>query len=365
MQDGGQPVDVPRVRTLPFRVSPLAEESLDSWLEALAVRLDVRWSELLAGVGVLSRPGHGASQQLARAAIAPRESQIRLIGHATGVDLRRVEAMTLAPWISGRVSRQRSASMRVPGSRFCPLCLDERGGRWRVWWRLRWAFVCLTHCCLLVDRCSGCGGLQRLAPRPPGDTPRVGRCTSYLHRSLTGARCSAELFDNTPTLVGHDDPLIATQRGILAVLRAGASSGGIYADEPVGSEVFAQDLRLLGTWILRFAHRDELWTRVSDVLGHTFSMEADARWLVSWPAAGQRVSRSGVAHDAVAACLALPILSAADPAAAAEKLRWLATSMDRRGLSLRTPGHRWGTGTSAALNAIAEHMGPAARVGDI
>ncbi|ORA76756.1 hypothetical protein BST28_20495 [Mycolicibacter kumamotonensis] len=349
---------MPGIRSLPMRVAPAEDESLDSWLEVLAARLDARWGELVAGVGVLSRPGEGAAQQLARAAVAPTELQIALISRATGVDPVRVEATTLAPWIAAHVSRQRSATMRVPGSRFCPLCLDERGGRWRVWWRLRWAFACLTHCCLLEDRCADCGGLQRLGPRPPGDKPVVGRCTSYLSSNRAG-RCSAPLARNSVRLMGHDDPLFAAQRAILSVMRERRACGGIYTDQPVRSEVFSQDLRLLGTWILRVAHRHELGSRISDALARTYTSGAGTHPLVTSPTAGRRGSSSRVSSDAVAACVAVPVLSAADPAAAAEQLRWLTTSMRRRGLSPHTPAHRWRPGVSTALTAVAQHLASA------
>ena len=49
------------VRTLPIRVKPLPEESLDSWLEALAGRTDATWGEILHAVGIFGRQGNTAS----------------------------------------------------------------------------------------------------------------------------------------------------------------------------------------------------------------------------------------------------------------------------------------------------------------
>lgn len=40
----------PSVRTLPIRVAPVDGESLESWLAAIAVRLNVTWAELLDAV---------------------------------------------------------------------------------------------------------------------------------------------------------------------------------------------------------------------------------------------------------------------------------------------------------------------------
>ena len=126
------------VRTLPIRISPLPEESLDSWLEALASRADVTWGEILAAVGVCGMHGNSASYLATRATVSVTLGQLRTISHCTDVEPRRLRAMTLQPWIKD-ISWQRPsvAAMRVTGSRFCPICLGERGGRWRVWWRLR------------------------------------------------------------------------------------------------------------------------------------------------------------------------------------------------------------------------------------
>lgn len=348
-------VNVPRVRTLPVRVAPLDEEGLDSWLESFAYCLDARWDELLAAVGVLNRRGCGASQVLARAVIVPTASQIDVICQATGVAAAGVEAMTLVPWISGHVSRQRSASMRVPGSRFCPLCLNERGGRWRVWWRLRWAIVCLTHHCFLADRCWCCGGLQRLSPRAPGDVPRLGRCASWLWCSSCAGRCSADLAHACSTFASCDDSSIFVQRSILSVLRSGWVTDGIYAAAPVRAEVFVQDLRLLGAWIVRIAGPGELSARISDAVWRCYLGAADPlRFAPS--SFGQRVAGSRVSSDALAACVAAPILLASDAAAAAEELRWLASSIHGRGLPLHAAPYRWRAGTSPALDTVRQHL---------
>ncbi|WP_255506975.1 hypothetical protein [Mycolicibacterium sp. 018/SC-01/001] len=156
--------------------------------------------------------------------------------------------------------------------------------------------------------------------------------------------------------MGSDDPLIAAQREILSVLRMGWSYGGIYADEPVRAEVFVQDLKVLGAWILGRAQRDELCIRASDALARAYAAESDARELHTWAPAGQRVSSARVSRDAVTVAVAVPVLTAADTMAAGERLRWLTTSIRRRGLSVRTP-RRWPIYTSPALNAIARHIG--------
>ncbi|WP_374227332.1 TniQ family protein [Streptomyces sp. AC512_CC834] len=57
------------------------------------------------------------------------------------------------------------------GSRFCPACLEETGGRWQVTWRLGWSFACIRHHVLLADRCPACLRTLDCAPTPAGKCP--------------------------------------------------------------------------------------------------------------------------------------------------------------------------------------------------
>jgi hypothetical protein len=58
------------MRTLPIRVNPVAEESLDSWLEALASRTGSTWGEILQATGFFDARGNTASHWATRAIVS-------------------------------------------------------------------------------------------------------------------------------------------------------------------------------------------------------------------------------------------------------------------------------------------------------
>jgi hypothetical protein len=341
------------VRTLPIRVKPLPEESLDSWLEALASRTDATWGEILRALGIFGMQGNTASYWATRANVSLTPGQVDTISYCTGVEPCRLQAMTLQPWIKDTSwQRPSAASLRVTGSRFCPKCLEERSGRWRVWWRLRWAFACPTHGCLLADACRVCGGLQRTAPPRFSEVPKLGSCTRGVTRSGETLRCH-EPLSSAPAIRLDTDPAVVIQRELLWVLRAGYASGGIYGSSPVPSTIFMRDLHTLGTWMLRYAQACDVAARISDLLWEQFVLGARkgfARPLVT--GGGARVTCSSAAADAATACMAMPVLQADDTEIAAQRLQWLTTSMRRRGFSPSNYRNCWSMGHSRSLNAL-------------
>jgi hypothetical protein len=50
---------------------------------------------------------------------------------------------------------------RPRGSRFCPECLADSGGRWPLTWRLGWSFACLIHSRLVKLGCHDLAVLGR------------------------------------------------------------------------------------------------------------------------------------------------------------------------------------------------------------
>jgi hypothetical protein len=147
---------------MPVRLTPAPGEAIDSWLEATAIAMDlslgavVRWSDL----PTVSKPQWISWM--------PRR-QLSAIAMATGRSAQDISNMTLAAYDT-RALRLDAASHLPDGtfpfgplfwSRFCPDCLAESGGRWRLAWRLGWSFACTTHHRLLADRCPSCHERQR------------------------------------------------------------------------------------------------------------------------------------------------------------------------------------------------------------
>jgi TniQ len=151
-------------RTLPLRVPIVPGEALDSWLEALARRHQVRVGTLTAALGwpVPATPG---------GLVAGIPAQVlRRLEHLAGLPARRLDVAVLDRHLPPGPVRRR-------GSRYCPSCLAERDGRWLLAWRLGWTFACTTHRVLLCDTCPGCGQAPRgrsgrAGLNPPGTCPQ-------------------------------------------------------------------------------------------------------------------------------------------------------------------------------------------------
>jgi len=362
---GGGALPAPRVRTLPVRVEPLSEESLASWLEALARQLSTPWGDILDAVGLID----ASSQQSRNGAqnpfhLAPTERQWTTLTQATGIQHLEARRMTLAGLMCVRAGAQLPRSIYLPGSRFCPKCLAERDGRWRTLWWLRWGFACVDHACLLVSDCPACGRNQRVRPHPREAIPNPSLCTrSEPAGGRTPKRCGQWLAEAPVVVLGENHPAIAVQRDILSVLASGSISSGVYARNPSSVEAFFRDLAALGQRLLRYAEladlRDrlpaDLWGDVEPLTRRETRQDSSPAWAVT--------NESSASIAAAAACLATPILLADSRAAAGEKLRWLVGSMRRRGLTVSASNVGWGRNVSDALvgvqlSALSVFLGP-------
>lgn len=351
---GGGALPAPRVRTLPVRVEPLSEESLASWLEALARQLSTPWGDILDAVGLID----ASSQQSRNGAqnpvhLAPTERQWTTLTQATGIQHLEARRMTLAGLMCVRAGAQLPRSIYLPGSRFCPKCLAERDGRWRTLWWLRWGFACVDHACLLVSDCPACGRNQRVRPHPREAIPNPSLCTrSEPAGGRTPKRCGQWLAEAPVVVLGENHPAIAVQRDILSVLASGSISSGVYAGNPSSVEAFFRDLAALGQRLLRYAEPadlrdrlpDDLWGDVEPLTRREARQDSSPAWAVT--------NESSASVAAAAACLATPILLADSRAAAGEKLRWLVGSMRRRGLTVSASNVGWGRNVSEALVGV-------------
>jgi hypothetical protein len=88
-----------------------------------------------------------------------RPGEQAALSAATGADPGVLSAMTLERYdqVAVSIDRERRTLTHPPawrrhaGSRYCPACLRETGGRWQLSWRLPWTYACLIHSCLLAD----------------------------------------------------------------------------------------------------------------------------------------------------------------------------------------------------------------------
>ncbi|NRH32741.1 TniQ family protein [Rhodococcus sp. MS13] len=184
-------------RTIPIRFQPVVGESLESWLWAYAHRLRVKPIELLDALQLV----HSRLNTFPDCTVRLLPSELNDLSTITDIDAGIFRAMTLDRFhkrvLFVREDKPRSIDRyhlwaRPTGSRFCPYCLADSGGRWQLAWRLSWTFACAEHRCLLLDRCPSCGAIPR-GYQGVGYLVAPGFCTARLAGQHRSARCRTNL----------------------------------------------------------------------------------------------------------------------------------------------------------------------------
>ncbi|MET8680702.1 TniQ family protein [Streptomyces sp. NPDC004647] len=353
--------------TFPIRVQPLPGEALDSWLEALAHRLHTPLGDVLAGLG-LHAPGpeqaDSPSTEMLTRRLTP--STASAISQATGTSVATLHAMTLAHYdqralvLDPRSGLAANATRwgRSTGSRFCPDCLAESGGRWQLSWRLGWTFACTKHDRLLADLCPQC--LSRQRPRPPAmrEIPHPGHCRNPFQEDDADSgkrRCDADLAQTATVLLDVGHPAMDAQRLVNAIVDSGTADFGPYADHPQTALDALADLRALVGQILIHAPRRALAERLPTDLPLTTD---EVNTLFS-PSEFELLARRGMqasksaAITAVGTTLAVNILTRPDIQQASAAIRWV-TEADHgpRPSERTTLLASWGKGTTETLRSV-------------
>ncbi|MEU3078539.1 TniQ family protein [Streptomyces laurentii] len=276
-------VSRPALRTFSIRVVPLPGEALDSWFEAMAHRLHTPMGELLPQLG-LARHAAARRKKEPEADI-PRDwvqllrpTEVNDIAHTCGIGPEEVIAATLVHYdrrallLDHRTRQVKRWVLwgRGSGSRYCPDCLADSGGRWQLEWRLGWSFACLRHHRLLADTCPHCGSLQRSHPYPVAGIPQPGRCANPATNRSTGPespRCRADLAQMPTLTLPHEHPALVAQRIVSETINSGTANFGIYEGSEVPSLNALADLRAVASRTLAASRSDLLATLVPpDVL---------------------------------------------------------------------------------------------------
>ena len=118
------------MRCLPFRVQPLPDEPLDSWLEAMAVAYRVPLRDILHAVGLcgeLASPAWRGQSTFRRSWLYElADEQVARVSAATGVPAAEVQATTrlhFAACVTRRTPSGRVTALNAAGGqtgRFCP-----------------------------------------------------------------------------------------------------------------------------------------------------------------------------------------------------------------------------------------------------
>jgi hypothetical protein len=256
---------------------------------------------------------------------------------------------------------------RVRFSRFCPECLRDNGGRWRLFWRLGWAFACEEHQCLLVDECPSCGQRQRERRFPAELIPIPGHCALPAAGATGRApqRCGADLAAAPTVRFPEDHPALSAQRTIREVIDTDAAAFGIYRDRSTPSADVLADVRAVAGRILGYATDDDLHRILPADLHHAHrQLKTRTGGVGASPLPDDKPGLAAPSHAVTAAVgvtAALGILDSPDIASAGNALRWLVTSGRSSGLAVNASTIGWGRGTTATLTgaqlvALAPHL---------
>lgn len=245
------------VRVLPFRVRPLPDEPFDSWVEAMAAAHGATMNETGFALGLIDqREGVAASTTSWMAngwATALTDAQTRRLQDVTGIPAAEFHEMTRMRFARHAIqyTRQGRISVRCPAGgtsgRYCPECLADSGGRWRMSWQFPFGFACPRHNRILVDTCPGCGQPPRRIGHPLALVPVPGLCHNPGRGARTGPiadRCRTDLTTGIPTLPAGV-AVLSAQRRMMRIVATDRASFGIYSGAPRSAIPALEDIRLL------------------------------------------------------------------------------------------------------------------------
>ncbi len=358
-------------RRIPINVDPADGEALDSWLEALAHRTQTSWGELLTAVGLQPSTVHWIPRWMLN--LTPEQS--RTLSVATAHDPAVLPAMTLAHF-EGRAFASIPAKGRLTtsfpwgpraGSRYCPRCLAETGGRWSLTWRLGWTFACLKHRCLLADTCPACDTRTRYRPLPSAIIPTPSRCEAPAHnRTRRVDRCDADLTAAQTLAFGDEHHrVLKAQRRINEIIAADIIDTGVYAHAPQQPAEVLADIRAIAIRVLTYATPAELEPVIGADLLDTYRRDHP-----QLPANSSRSPVRALSHQAptaasvtaAGAVAALHCLDQEDVQTAGQSLRWLITAMHARNAKTHLTNQPWTGGICGAAQLAA--IGPTLKPSD-
>lgn len=240
------------LRRLPFLLRPLPDEPFDSWVEANAHAYDATIAEMVLSLGLEDPTANsGIRSSLNSWATVLTTTKLERLEQTTGLpreDFVRTTRTHFAGAATRLTSKGRispsSASSGVAG-RYCPECLLDSGGRWRISWQFAFGFACLRHRRILADTCPRCGIAPRQRDHPPLLIPSPGHC----HNRASDAadrwvKCDADLAADERRVPGSTLVLDA-QRAILRTVSTGVANFGLYADDPQPAVFVLEDIRVL------------------------------------------------------------------------------------------------------------------------
>ncbi|WP_254407189.1 TniQ family protein [Streptomyces sp. GMY02] len=353
-------------RTFPIRLDPLPGEALDSWLEALAQRLNTTLGEVLWHLGfpVRGRSGNHRRDIPPDWTIALREHEATAIAYASGLASSSITAMTLAHYdqralridLERRHVNRRVLWGRGSGSRFCPDCLRDSDGRWQLAWRLGWSYACLLHGQLLADCCPNCGRVQRQRPCSGRVIPLPGVCGNppVAPGGPRSGGCGFDLTQARTLQLSQGHPALKAQGRLLEIIESGTADFGAYAVSPQPTQKALTDIRAISGRVLADLPIPYLADLVpSDLITGHLTPDPVSRLT---DRAGERpgfMAPPRAVSTAVAVTIALHVLDQRDVPRAGETMRVLLEAMREELWQISaTSIDSWGQGLTPVLQGV-------------
>ncbi|WP_241562302.1 TniQ family protein [Streptomyces hoynatensis] len=371
-------MDIPR--TFPIRLAPLPGEALDSWLEALAHRMDTRYGDVLSDLGLTTtRIGRRNLDLPTDWTVALLDQEAARVAHATGVDQKLVQSMTLMRFhgrsvlidLDTRQVNRKRLWGRGNGSRYCPDCLADSGGRWQLVWRLGWSFACLQHCRLLADLCPNCQRTPRQRLFSLEAQPTPGRCGTRPSRRVEPIRTSGCGHDLSTTHTLHlprDHPALVAQHHLLHTIETDRADFGLYAQLPQPASVALSEIRAVAGRVLTNVTAFDLFAWApEDILGaNGASQHPDGATKHKMLIRPGFMAPPTAIRTAIAVTAALRILGQPSPPPAVSAMRQLIDSCrDSAEKTTATTITTWGRGTGPVLRSVQlAALGPSMRPSD-
>jgi hypothetical protein len=275
-----------------------------------------------------------------------------------------ITAMTLAHYdqralridLDRRHVNRRVLWGRARGSRFCPDCLADSGGRWNLAWRLGWAFACPLHRRLLADCCPRCDRVQRERPRSGWTVPQPSICgnpPSAPDRGPSGG-CGLDLTLTRTLLLPEDHPALRAQDRLLEIIESGTAAFGSYTGNPQPTQSALADIRALGGRVLADLPESTIANLLPPDLADGHLLPDPGSRLAS-----RAIERPGfmapprAVSTAGAVTIALRVLEHREVHEAGAVMRGLLETMrEELGQISATSIDSWGRGLSPVLNAV-------------
>lgn len=312
--------------------APLPGESLDSWIEHLAVGNGGSMREMARLLGMEPT---SSSAYFVRDVTA---DDLVEVSRRTSIPISTLESTVLRRWAHLGLLPAKSKRGHAPGvwtrgagTRFCPQCLGENGGRWKLRWRLHWSFLCVEHSAVLLGGCAQCNDI-------PGCCKAWGSIPVAGERGDCTACGRAAWADMRQDRLDPEHPVAAAQMRIDAIL------DGVLARATVGGarvslRSWLTDLSVVTKAALVRLHSDPGAIFLREFASHETRSDLESVW--ARMQAGSSCSASGKlaegvvqpARMAVACSFAIEILDQDSVEGLGLAVRWLSKEQTK---SIRT-----------------------------